>query len=356
MAYERRRSTIGPATASVGVVSDVSGARMLPPPRRSPSRILLTRLFLALSFLTATVLIVYIGRDGYTDNADGTVSFLDAVYYATVSLSTTGYGDIVPATPGARLTNILLITPLRIAFLVVLVGTTLEVLTTSARDQFRANRWRRRVHDHSVIVGYGTKGRAAAHALVDAGTPWEHLLVIDIDADKAAQARNDGATAIVGDATLTAVLVEGEIERASQIIVASDRDDTSVLTTLTARQLNTTATLVAAVRRAENAPLIEAAGATSVVVSAEAAGRLLGVSANSAATGEIAADLLEAGSGLELVERAADASDGGRSINGASDIVVGVVRDGTLHRFGDAGLGEVRAGDRLVTLRSFTDS
>src|SRR6478609_2209461 len=213
MAYERRRSTIGPATASVGVVSDVSGARMLPPPRRSPSRILLTRLFLALSFLTATVLIVYIGRDGYTDNADGTVSFLDAVYYATVSLSTTGYGDIVPATASARLVNILLITPLRIAFLVVLVGTTLEVLTASARDQFRANRWRRRVRDHSVIIGYGTKGRAAARALVDAGTPWESLLVVDLAEPRANQAVADGAMAIVGDATLTAVLQQAAVER-----------------------------------------------------------------------------------------------------------------------------------------------
>ncbi len=38
---------------------------------------------------------------------------LDCVYYATVSLSTTGYGDITPLTPQARLVNILVITPLR---------------------------------------------------------------------------------------------------------------------------------------------------------------------------------------------------------------------------------------------------
>ena len=50
-------------------------------------------------------------------------------YYATVSLSTTGYGDITPVSPGARLVNILVVTPLRILFLLILIGTTLEALT-----------------------------------------------------------------------------------------------------------------------------------------------------------------------------------------------------------------------------------
>ena len=57
------------------------------------------------------------------------MSLWDAAYYATVTLSTTGYGDIVPITELARITNIFVITPLRFIFLIVLVGTTIEVLT-----------------------------------------------------------------------------------------------------------------------------------------------------------------------------------------------------------------------------------
>ena len=45
----------------------------------------------------------------------------------TVTLSTTGYGDITPVTTAARLTNVLLVTP--VLFLIILVGTTLQVLT-----------------------------------------------------------------------------------------------------------------------------------------------------------------------------------------------------------------------------------
>ena len=61
------------------------------------------------------------------------VDLIDSIYYTTVTLSTTGYGDIAPVAEHARLINAFVITPLRIAFLVLLIGTTLEVLATQGR-------------------------------------------------------------------------------------------------------------------------------------------------------------------------------------------------------------------------------
>ena len=55
--------------------------------------------------------VAWLGRSGYRDSAGGSIGVLDAVYYATVSITTTGYGDIVPVTDGARLATILLVTP-----------------------------------------------------------------------------------------------------------------------------------------------------------------------------------------------------------------------------------------------------
>ncbi len=116
-------------------------------PRRAPKpplRQVARRLLMALLVLLATVLIVWIDRDQYHDNADGRVDLLDCFYYATVTLSTTGYGDIVPYGDNARLLNILLITPLRVLFLIILVGTTLEVLTERTREQWQLKRWSQR--------------------------------------------------------------------------------------------------------------------------------------------------------------------------------------------------------------------
>jgi voltage-gated potassium channel len=135
-----------------------------------PLRSVGLRVGIASVAMALTVLVVYLDRGGYRDSVGGPLTFADSLDYATVTLSTTGYGDIVPATEGARLINALIITPLRVLFLIVLVGTTLEVLATSTRTQWRQRRWRRRMRDHTVIIGFGTKGRSAAMTLLGHGT------------------------------------------------------------------------------------------------------------------------------------------------------------------------------------------
>src|SRR5690606_13170859 len=109
----------------------------------------------------------------------GEVGFIDSLYYTTVTLSTTGYGDIAPVTDRARMINALVITPARIGFLVLLIGTTLEVLATQGREMFRVARWRKNMEDHVVVIGYGTKGRAAVDTLARNGVERTSFVVVD---------------------------------------------------------------------------------------------------------------------------------------------------------------------------------
>ena len=71
----------------------------------SPTRLVLRRLAIAGLVLLLTVLLVYADREAYNDAIDGEVSLLDVVYYTTVTLSTTGYGDMVPVSDGARVST-----------------------------------------------------------------------------------------------------------------------------------------------------------------------------------------------------------------------------------------------------------
>lgn len=95
------------------------------------------RVLLAAGLLVLSTAIIYWGRYGYRDAAHPgrPLSVLGCFYYSTVTLSTTGFGDIVPVTATARLVNAVVITPLRVMFLIFLVGTTLEVMA----DRTRAN-------------------------------------------------------------------------------------------------------------------------------------------------------------------------------------------------------------------------
>ena len=54
------------------------------------------RIGIALGLILFVALLTYVGRDGYVDPEDDAVSLLDAFYYSTVSITTTGYGDVRP--------------------------------------------------------------------------------------------------------------------------------------------------------------------------------------------------------------------------------------------------------------------
>lgn len=329
----------------------LSAAVVLPASEVGPIRAVLYRVAIAISVLVTVALVVYVDRDGYRDSSDGPVDLLDAFYYATVSLSTTGYGDITPVADHARLINILLITPLRFLFLIILVGTTIEVLTQRTREQIRQNRWRSALHDHTVVVGYGTKGRSAVRALLDDGAVKGQIVVVDNDPDHIADASDDGIVAINGDGTRADVLRRAGVEHAVRVIVAVPKDDSAVLVTLTVRRHNPTAYIVAAVRESENATLLRDGGANGVVVSSEAAGRLLGVAASSPSTGAIFEDLLVPGQGLELSERDVLREEVGLSPRATRDLVVAILRDGQTTLFNADQDIKLRKTDRVVVVR-----
>lgn len=323
---------------------------MLPWRRSTPWFSLTWRILAALAALVAVVFVVQLDRNGYHDNADGSISVLDAIYYATVSLSTTGYGDIVPVSDHARLLNVVIVTPLRFAFLAILVGTTVEVLTLRTREAFRLSRWRSRLDRHTIIVGYGTKGRSAINTLLANGEERTNMLVIDTDPGHVAEANRHGLAGMVGDGTRSAVLREAHAESAKHIIIATDQDATAVLTTLTVRQLNPTATVAVAVREAENEPLLKQSGASTVVTSSESAGRLLGYAALSPAINQVMADLLVRGTGIDIVERPARTDEYGRGPAAVKERVIAVLRGETLLAFEE--VEALAPGDRLVLVVS----
>jgi voltage-gated potassium channel len=337
-----------PDHALVGVVT-------MPESTTSPMRSIVRRVIGALLALLAAVLIVYLDRDGYRDvNGDG-LSFLDSFYYATVSLSTTGYGDITPVTASARLVNVLVITPLRVLFLIVLVGTTLEVLTERSRQAFRIQKWRHKVRDHVVVVGFGTKGRAAVQTLLgDENLEPNRIVVVDTDQQTLDAAGALGLVTVHGSATRSDVLRVAAVQRARAVVVAASRDDSAVLVTLTARELAPKAHIVASVREAENVHLLKQSGANQVVISSETAGRLLGMATSTPLVVDMVEDLLTPESGLAIAERTVEPSEEGGSPRHLPDIVLGLVRDGTLYRVDSPQADAIEPGDRLLYVRKVT--
>lgn len=329
--------------------SDQPGPIRFADPKTHPLRVVSIRVASAIAVVLAIALVVFVDSDGYADAADGEVDFLDALYYSTVSVTTTGYGDIVPVTRQSRLLTTFVVTPMRVAFLVLVVSTTVEVLTASSRYMLRVQRWRRTVNDHFVICGYGTKGRSAASSLISTGVPHDRIVIVEAAGGPVDEANRDGFVVVAGDCTRESVLRRAGVDRARGVIVAVDRDDTAVLATLTVRLLNQNARLVAAAKQEENSRILKEGGASVVVTSDEATGRLLGLAIESPHQAEMIEDLLSVGEGVDLVERTAKRAEVGEAPPAGT---VAIVRDGRLLPPTDI----VEDGDRLLGIETNGDS
>lgn len=324
----------------------------LPISARGPLRALSTRLIAAVALVLGIVFVVYLDRDGYRDvNEDG-LTLLDCFYYAVVSLSTTGYGDITPTSESARLINVILVTPARVLFLIILVGTTLEVLTEQYRRNARLTRWRKLLKDHVIICGYGTKGRSAVAALRENGFDTRRIVVVESDSASVRQATADGLVALEGSATRSSILAEAHVKNAKAVIIATDTDEANVLVTLTARQMTAgKVRIIAAARESENAPLLKQSGAHQVIVSSATAGRLLGLSTSAPPLIDVVEDLLTPGRGMALALRSADRAEVGKSPRKVSELVIALVRHGRVFSLASPECAMIETGDLLVYVR-----
>ena len=315
--------------------------------RATPWSLIARRFGYALLLIVAIAFVAYLDRDGYSEP----LTFIDALYYSAVTLSTTGYGDITPVTQTARLINIFLITPARVAFLMLLVGTTLSVLTEDSRKTLQIQQWRNSVRNHTIVIGYGTKGRSAIDALIAGGASPSSIVVIDSDPAALSVAEQRGLITVHGNGTKSGVLRVAAVSRARSVIVAPSSDDTAVLITLSVREMAPSAMIVASVRESENQHLIMQSGADSVIVSSETAGRLLGIATVTPPVVEMMEDLLSPDEGFAVAERQIADDEVGANPRHLADIVLGVVRSGELYRIDSPEAETVEPGDRLLYVR-----
>ena len=323
----------------------------LPTAPRAPLSAIGRRVGFAVGLLVFIAVVVFLGRDGYQDSADSSISMLDALYYASVTVTTTGYGDISAVTDSTRFAALVLITPARILFLILVVGTTVEVLTERSRRLLLTQRWRKRVRDHHIICGFGSTGQSAADALTKQGVSPDHIVIVDTD-DAAIDAATDyGFAAVRGDAARVAVLNQAGIAEASSVIVTPHRDDTAVLMTLTARELNPEVHIVATARVRENLHLLEQSGADAVIDSSAAVGRLVGLATRTPSALQLIDDLIDAGSDLELAE-ISPIDRNGSLLAPDGVALVEVIRENERIPFDDPRSATLLPSDRLVVVRS----
>lgn len=326
-------------------------------PEQNPSRALFKRIGLAVGLIVLVSLGLWMDRNGLKDqlHPDRAIRFVDVFYFTVVSLTTVGYGDIVPVTGFARFVNAVFLTPVRLAVLTIFLGTAYELVLLRTRESFRMRQLKNRLTDHTIVCGFGVSGHSALSELRAHGYDASQVVIIEPNEEVAARATSEGLPVLVGDASQEAVLRAASIEDAGHVIVAPHSDDQCVLICLTVRDLNSKVRLIAAAREEENIKLIYRAGADVVVAPAVTGGRLMGAAVKQSAVPHFLNDLLTFGEGLEAAEHLISGAEAGKTwpqIAELSDkLVLGISRGGKAILYDVCRDMALEAGDVVVFLR-----
>ena len=283
-------------------------------PRLNVLQSLLFRAGIVLALIGVALAGHWLDRRGLRDHADGDVSFVDVVYFTAVTVTTVGYGDIVPVTERARLFDALVVTPIRIFVWLIFLGTAYDFLMRHAWERVQTNMMRARLRNHTIVCGFGAAGEFAVQELLRHGDSPGQIVVIEPLQERVAVALELGVTAICGDARHNATLKAARIETARSVLVSTSRDDATALVVLSARQLNAKVAISASVRAQENEDLLYQAGATIVINPVSFGGHLLARSASEHQVVVYLRDLASAKGRVLLRERGATSDDIGLSL------------------------------------------
>jgi voltage-gated potassium channel len=304
-----------------------------------------------LGLLLLMILFHWLERGSLVDELDGHVSFTDVIYFTMISATTTGYGDIVPVTDRARMFDALVVTPVRIFFILIFVGTAYTFVLRRTWDRWIMARLQRRLTDHIVVAGFGTSGSKAVAELIARGTDPAQIVVIDINEAALERAENLGCITVDADASRDGTLEAVRVAAAKLMIVSAGRDDSSILICLTARHLAPDLRISVAIRAEDNELIARQAGANIVINPVSFTGLLLAGAAHGPKLSDYLADLASTHGRVHLAERTVSASECGKPLSAiATGLGVRIYRKGRPIGFWEPGAASLEAEDRIVEI------
>lgn len=323
--------------------------------RRHPSlkvvHSLALRAALAVGLMGVALAGHWFDRAGLRDNVDGHVSFVDVLYFTSVTVTTVGYGDIVPVTPRTRLFDTFVVTPIRLFIWLIFLGTAYTLVLRHTWDRRRTRLIAKSLDGHHVLCGFGAGGHAAVTELLRQGVSPTAIVVIDSNEARCVEAMDMGVTALNADATHNAALEAARISRAGAVLVSMGRDDTVALVVLSARRANARVPISASVREIENEELVRQAGATSIINPVILGGHLLARASTHRGAVDYIRDLAAADGSVALRERVATGSDIGKPLGAiATGLGVRLTRKGRPIGFWQPDARAIEAGDVIIEI------
>lgn len=193
-----------------------------------------------------------------------------SLYWTAATITTVGYGDVVPQTPEGRIFSIIII----------ISGVSVGLYTFTAAMAFSMEgelmnilglrKMQERIgklRDHVIVCGYGKVGRNVVAHLIKENTPF-----VVIEEDPAALeilSRND-LPHVAGDATYSETLELAGISRGKVLVSCLSDDADNLYVIVEAKEMNPNIHLIVRASRPESVKRFKKMGADKIVLPEEA--------------------------------------------------------------------------------------
>ena len=313
-------------------------------------------LFLFLFVIFISGVSIYVFEEHTNPNIK---TIYDAFYWSLITITSVGYGDIVPISSEGR----------SVAAVIVFVGIGLIALSTSIivsafnekNEELRSEKIKSLIDKFSsyyLICGYSHLAELLAARLKQSR---DNFIIIDNDVQKVEQAIADGYIAYKADASSKNVLIDLQMSKKAIAVITLAQDDIqNIFISLSVRSLSKNVMLISRMRRKYSYKKLKLAGVDKIISAANMASMLVTTLVNKPLATEAINSILSGkrNARCEQVEIYSDSSMVGKSIKDIDFssyrlILLGVSREENSIRefiFNPKDDFKLREGDILVLL------
>ena len=220
-----------------------------------------TKIYTAIFLL---IIIMLIGVFGYIMISG--YSWVDAFYMTVITMTTVGFGEVVPLDEEAKIFTIFLILAS-----VVIVGYALSVITEyilskNNIEELKQKKMQKEIdgfRNHVVVCGYGRNGKQAVKKLM---AHKREFVVIERNRDLEERLQMDNVPYIIGNANEDEVLIRAGIDRASNFISALPNDADNLFVVLSTRQINRNINIISRASNESSYDKLKFAGANNAIL------------------------------------------------------------------------------------------
>lgn len=260
---------------------------------------LLTLLTLSAFFIFIAGIMLYV-FEGDNDNPN-IHNLFDAFYWALITISTVGYGDISPVTTEGRVVTMLII------FTGIgLISFVTSIIVSSFNERLGLLREDRVVNSMAkkdgitVVCGFGLLGRLVSKALAKEGI---EFIVLEKDEQMAQMAYSMGYKAICADATSERIFTQLKIDtNISHVLCLTSDDIQNIFIAVNVKSLNPAVHVTARCSDEEIAQKMRFADVDQVIMPEEIAGMMASVYVGEPVAFEVLLSIIEQKEKIQIDE------------------------------------------------------